>query len=313
MMRHYCTLFDVNYISKGLAMYNSLKRHSSEEFSLHVLAMDEPALKLLNQMALKNVHVMPLPTFEVAMNLAKVKAGRTWQEYCWTAASQMVEYLLPWVSDGVTYLDADLFFFSDPKVMFEELGERSIAIIPHRLIPEKKHLEANGKFNVGWVTIQNTGVGRRCIAEWAAQCRERCSAEIGCGDQKYLDVWPEWYGLECCVIENIGANVAPWNLANWRVTDGPLLEVTHYRSTEREFIVGQGQGPHVDGVPVVFFHAHEFQDEDHLTNYVLRDEDLEHIYAPYIEAWQAANEHIAYHESEIIRLREEMAIQAERA
>jgi hypothetical protein len=272
-------------------MYESLKRHSSEDFTLHVLAMDSKCLAVLHEMNLPNVQILPLPAFELEMNLSEVRSNRTHQEWCWTAASQQMEYLLRWLGDGVTYLDADLFFFADPKVMFDELGERSIAIVPHRLIPSKKHLEVNGKFNMGWVTIQNTETGRKCIARWAAQVRERCSATVGCGDQGYLDEWPSLYGSDCCIIENIGANVAPWNLANWRVTEGPM----------------------VDGVPVVFFHAHEFVDESRLTNYELRLADIGFIYKRYIAAWRAAGNLIAQAETIISDSQRIMELQGERA
>jgi hypothetical protein len=148
---------------------------------------------------------------------------------------------------------------------------RSIAITPHRLIPSKKHLEVNGLYNVGFVHFKNTKAGRTCLNLWAAQCRSRCSAEIGCGDQLYLNAWPELYGPECCVMEHIGVNAGPWSLANWQVTKGPRL----------------------DDVPLICYHAHEFDArENRLTNYELRPEDRELIYAPYFAAYQEAQQKI---------------------
>jgi hypothetical protein len=295
VMRHYCTLFDRAYLAKGLALHDSLMRHSSEEFTLYILAMDSATCAILYQLNLPNVRVLPLHVFERELHLAEVKASRTYPEYCWTAASQLIEYVMRWHGDDVTYLDADLYFFSDPKVMFNELGARSMAIVPHRLIPEKAHLAVNGKFNVGWVTIRNTETGRQCIARWAAQCRERCSSAIGCGDQKYLDEWPDLYGEECGVIQNIGANVAPWNVGNWNVTEGPL----------------------VDGAPVVFYHFHEFAElEDgsiRFCNYRLGVGETALIYKPYCEAYDAAKVLIAYAECSIAHQRSLMELQSERA
>jgi hypothetical protein len=277
-MRHFCTLFDKNYLAKGLAMIESLKRHSSEEFTVHVLALDSETFDVLcAQSELPEIAVISLKIFEEELGLQRVRASRTWTEYCWTLASVLTDCLLESGDmDAITYLDADLFFFSNPKVVFDEIGSRSIGIIPHRLIPSKRHLEANGKFNVGWVTFRNTEVGRECLRRWAQQCRERCSATVGCGDQKYLDEWPDRYGAEVCIVENIGANVAPWNLGNYIVS----------------------HGPRVDGVPVCFYHFHEFTETKdgaiRLTNYELRQRDIKLIYEPYIDAYKAAKERIKH-------------------
>ncbi len=297
-MHHYCTLFDRNYLAKGLVLQESLEKHSSEPFTLHILAMDHETLERLYALQLSNVHLMPLDTFEEAMHLARIREGRTWAEYCWTCGSNLMEYLMGWLDAAVTYLDADLMFFADPQVMFTELGERSIAIVPHRLIPEKKHLAVNGIFNVGWVTIKNTPAGKRCIDTWAKQCRDWCFNRVEgpkFADQKYLDTWPGDYPGEVAVIQNIGANVAPWNVGHWLVTEGP----------------------EVNGVPVCFYHYHEFQELGggalQLTNYRLRAEDSQYLYDPYIDAYDRAKARIRGAECEIEERQRQMELESERA
>ncbi len=273
--RNFCTLYDARYMAKGLAMYESLVKHSSEPFTLHVLCMDDQTERILTELALPNMHVMTLTGFERAMKLGEIRERRTWAEYCWGCASNLMEYMLPWMpDDGITYLDSDILFFSDPKVIFDEVGARSIGITPHRFSPkEELRLGKNGKFNVGIVVARNSETGRKCIARWAAQCREQCSAEVGCGDQQYLDLWPELYGYECCEIENLGVNLGPWSLDHLGVD-----------------VVG--------GIPVVFnqklsvvddlvaYHFHEFVDHKYLTGYALQQVHLDVIYWPYIAALQ---------------------------
>jgi len=276
-MRHYCTLFDSKYLPQGLALYDSLVKHSSERFALWVLAMDAECSTALRQLALPYVRVVDRYWFEQQASFG-IKLGQTHQEYCWACASVFTSYLMTICEDddydtfdAFTYLDADCYFYSNPKVIFDEIADRSIAVIPHRLIPSKKHLEVNGMFNVSLVYFKNTPTGRKCLSTWSLQCRERCSAKVGCGDQKYLDEWPAKYGDELCVIQNIGAGLAPWNFAHYRITEGPKA----------------------DGNDVVFVHYHEYVHGQRLTNYELRDEDVKYIYAPYFAAVSRAQDTIA--------------------
>lgn len=269
-MRHYFTLADKNYVARAVAMIESLKRHSSKRIEVFFLALDEEAYNAMAGLRLEGVTVGRKWNVDLG--------DHTWQEYCWLQASQLCEAQVGRFNDITTYLDADLFFFSDPEIILREVGRRSVGIIPHRFIPSKKYLERNGRFNVGWLSFEGGSfteyiTGEVIAKEWAAQCREWCYArnEDGkFGDQKYLDAWPEKYGDKVCVIQNIGAGTAPWNLANYRLTEGPK----------------------VDGVPVVFYHYHEFAElpdgKYRLTNYALRPEDKEFIYKPYIAAYEAA-------------------------
>lgn len=271
-MRNYCTLFDRNYLTRGLALYESLVKHSSEPFRMHVLAMDGGCQDDLRRLDLTNVQIVSLRMFEMLSGMASVRATRTWQEYCWTCASVFTHGVtanrVP--LEEATYIDADCYFFSDPKQIFDEIGGRSIAIIPHRF--ESPKIATNGKYNVSWVTFRGE-VGRRCLTRWAEQCREWCFYRVEpgrFGDQKYLDEWPELYGDAVAVIENPGAGLAPWNLQQYYLTEGPK----------------------VNGRPVVFYHAHEYQSPEKLTGYRLRPEGKSLIYEPYIQALNRAQRQI---------------------
>lgn len=273
-MRNYCTLFDSQYLPQGLALYESLKRHSSEPFTLYILPMDTECEEILLQMVLPGVVLVH--GFHENPEMQKLRQTRTHQEYCWTCASQLAELLIEEL-DEINYVDADCFFFSDPKVIFDEIGKRSIAVIPHRFIPAKKYLEVNGEFNVSLVHFKKDPRGLTCISEWAQQCRNQCSAKENCGDQKYLNSWVGKYGADLCIIQNIGVGLAPWNLANYFVASRGHASPTIYFDEYFSFMID-----------VVLYHFHEFKSNHdgtyRLTNYDLREEDIEHIYEPYIEA-----------------------------
>ena len=61
-MLYFCTYFDRHYLSRGLALYSSLREHSPP-FELHVLCMDEEArgaLDALGLPALKTIAIADL-------------------------------------------------------------------------------------------------------------------------------------------------------------------------------------------------------------------------------------------------------------
>ncbi|HAR41916.1 MAG TPA: hypothetical protein DCS07_04685 [Bdellovibrionales bacterium] len=137
----------------------------------------------------------------------------------------------------LTYLDADLFFFSSPQHIFTEMGDASIAIIEHRFSLLARHLEKYGRYNVGWLSFRRDTTGIACLTRWRNQCLEWCGDYLGSdrfADQKYLDDWTTVFS-NVRVIRNIGANVAPWNIANYRVASS-------------------NGAVSVSGKPLVFFH-----------------------------------------------------------
>ncbi len=294
-VHNFCTLFDKNYVQKGLALHASLLKHSSNPFVLYILAMDDETAKILEEANLKNVRILPLSVFESAMNMKPVRESRSLVEYFWTAASSLCEYLIrEYPIDQLTYLDSDLFFFQDPQLVFDEIGKRSIAIIPHRLAEQDRNrLEPNGIYNVGWVTFRNDLEGLSCLTGWAALCREWCYARHDrgrFGDQAYLDSWPAEFGDALCIIQNIGACTAPWNLQQYEV------ELHHYKFPQAIDLVSVRIPPgplkpkqaQCAWHPLVFYHFHEYRNESDLTRWPLRHEDKLWIYLPYISALRMA-------------------------
>jgi len=179
------------------------------------MAMDDKTFQILTESKLPGLWVYHLDGFEREMSLAAARRQRTWQEYCWTCASNLLRYLVNSSFDYMTYLDADIMFFSDPESVFLEMDGRSIAITPHRFSTKRQYLLRNGMFNVAWVSVKNDEIGRSCAERWADQCREWCyyrNEDGKFGDQKYLDEWPRLYGNQLHIIENIGVNLAPWNM-----------------------------------------------------------------------------------------------------
>ena len=238
-VREFCTLFDSNYLVKAVAMHRSLLRHCPA-FHLTAFCFDDEAKALLGRLRLPHlttVGLAELEAFDPA--LLSTKPDRTPVEYCWTATPALPRFMLGTRADldEITYLDADLLFFSDPEPLFAEMGSASVLITPHRFPPRYAHEVKNGVYNVQFLTFRRDGRGEHVLGWWHDRCIEWCYYRLEdgkLGDQKYLDDWPKRFeGVH--VLRHRGGGLAPWN-------------ITGHRVAERE------GGLWVDDDPLVFFH-----------------------------------------------------------
>lgn len=239
MRYNFCTLFDMNFASRGLALYRSLERHCKDSFLLTILCIDEETHDTLAKLDLAHARLWMVEDIGDAELLA-LRATRPRREFCWTCPGPLMLSLLRELADGeiVSYLDADLAFFSDPAPIYEEMGTKDILIHAHRYAPKyEAWAETSGIFNVGLVAIRKSPEGLSCLERWRKQCLENCSLAPGyCGDQKYLDEWPSLY-RNLGILEHPGAALAPWNVDNHAI-DSLGGRVT------------------VDSKPLIFFHYH---------------------------------------------------------
>lgn len=219
-IEHYVTLFDANFLPAGLALHASLARHAAP-FRLWILCMDEKVENQLRRLDLPDVDLIPLRGFETPELLA-VKSGRSKGEYCWTATPFTFSAVFarePAVA-RVTYLDADLFFFSDPAPLLEEFeaSGRDVLITDHAYSSEYDLTAKVGRFCVQFIACRNTEGGRKVLGWWQQRCLEWCYArnEDGkYGDQKYLDDWPDRFAQEVHVLERTRETLAPWNVRSF--------------------------------------------------------------------------------------------------
>ena len=75
MMYNYCTLFDSNYLTRGLAMYESLKKNS-DKFHLYIFSFDDRSCKVLKELKLEAATIIQLEEFEDD-ELLNIKKSRT--------------------------------------------------------------------------------------------------------------------------------------------------------------------------------------------------------------------------------------------
>ena len=217
----FCTLFDSYYIAQGLTMIDSLLKVNPNYF-IYVVAMDEDCHHLLKSTVKERVNIINLKEVENKyFELKKTKAQRTKPEYYFTSKGFICHYIIQKEKqiDSITYLDSDLYFFSDPQSIFDELKDASVGITKHNFHWLSLHQKKYGKFNAGWITFKTTLEGMKCLEEWMVDCSNWCFGYLDgqkYGDQKYLDSWKEKY-KSVKIIETKGANLAPWNIKKYSI------------------------------------------------------------------------------------------------
>lgn len=281
-MLTFCTLFDSNYLDKGLVLYESMER-VMEKFKLYILAMDNKCEEILKDMELSHAIVLSLDEFEDE-ELLEIKSKRSRAEYCWTCTASLIDYVFEtYKEEYCTYVDSDLYFYENPQILIEEMDAAgcSVQIVEHGfgngIIARKKEKNA-GKYCVQFNTFKNIGDSLEVLHTWKMQTRNHCSMEVGeMGDQKYLTDWAEKY-KNVHVLRHLGGGVAPWNIVRFGyVSDDDYRIQLMDRKTGEKF-------------PLIFYHFHhlEYQDEKNVninvfkTDVGIEEELVCKIYFPYL-------------------------------
>ncbi len=268
-MRSYVTLFDRNYLYQGVALYQSLEKHSQSAFQLYAICMDDLAFETLQKLDRKNFIPIRYTDFDTPETVA-VRARTTHGQYCWTCQPLSCLYLLERFGlDRITYLEADSLFFADPEILFQELGENSVSLIAHRYSPQFDQTATSGKFCVQFNSFANNDNGRAVLNYWKKECfRYDKSRPTDFPGQTCLDQWESRF-KSVKELQHLGGGVAPWNVQQYSIS----------RSES---------GILVNGVPLVFYHFHaygQYKDGSHeLGGYPLSQNVVNLVYRPYAEA-----------------------------
>ncbi|MCA1322112.1 glycosyl transferase [Bacillus tianshenii] len=209
-LHHICITASKDYVIKVLAMYDSLIRNSSS-FKLWVCCMDNQAFETLKKLNHEHMVLFFVEQME-DQTLSELRKQRKVNEYCWTLKAPLCHHLLTTYNlESILYCDGDIYFFSDPKEIFDEWGSASIYLCPQRDAEwvEKKY----GKYQAGLIGFRNDQIGLESLNWWRKRCEEWCFAtpdENRFGDQKYLDKFPQIYS-NVKISKHLGINAAPWN------------------------------------------------------------------------------------------------------
>lgn len=277
----FCTLFDSYYLDKGLTLYRSLE-HCTDNFKLYIFCFDDKSYQILNDLQLKHAVVTHHSEIEDE-ELLRLKAERSKAEYCWTCTPVIIEYVLKHYGEpDCTYIDADLYFFRDPQVLFDEIDEAkaNIVITEHRFKDNwngRRLLRRSGKYCVEFNYFDQSENAWEALMWWKTKCFEWCYhlyEPERMGDQKYLEKFPRlFHGVY--ELAHLGGGVAPWNLGQYKLSSmengKPVL--TEIKSGIR--------------FPLVFYH---FQNIRYLSENMVNVSSGSHskktkdaIYCPYLK------------------------------
>jgi hypothetical protein len=260
-------------------MYESLKENCAD-FHLYIFAFDDKSLEVLTKLKLEKATVVSLKEFEDP-GLLKVKSTRTLAEYCWTCTSSVILYSInTFKLHHCTYLDSDLFFYSDPQILIDEAKGKSVIITEHRYSPQYNYAVERGKYCVQFVYFKNDERGMKVLNWWRNACIEWCYARMEdgkFGDQKYLDNWlNKFEGVH--ELKHLGGGLAPWNIQQYDL----------YKKNEKVFLKEKHSEKEYSAV---FFHFHYlkfFKNNIVLltAHYDLDKKIKELFYYPYIKKLQ---------------------------
>lgn len=246
----------LNYIPKVRMLFHSLRRHHPD-WKLHLLLADQLPDDL-------DISQEPFDAITPIVDL-QIDDWKGWA-FC-HSITELATAIKPWMLDRllneseegakVIYLDPDTVVFSPLTDILEALDEATVVLTPHQTRPESS-LPAvidneicslkHGIYNLGFIGVSNTEVGRAFARWWAERTYYFCRDDIPNGlftDQRWIDLVPAFFpGVG--IMRSTRHNVATWNI------------------TTRELSKDHGGSYLVDGEPLGFYHFTGFDSGAHL-------------------------------------------------
>lgn len=277
-MMYFCTLFDSNYVSKGIALYLSIRQYTSD-FVLYVMAMDRKCQQILSGIDFENMVVECIDDV-MTKELEEAKQNRSRAEFCWTCGSYFTDFFLhQYQLPDITYLDSDLMFFSSPQVVFDELEKNNASV---GLSPHFTTNSLFGRYCVQYVYFKNDENGRKCLRWWRDECLKWCYSKLEdgkYGDQKYLDYFADRFD-NVYEITNRGVGIAYWNMNEYRL-DGNTVRLKN-NEWPMVFFHYSGFNVAVEGEELVFRHSMYLTSVVKKTFVILYAELMKNVFAKYL-------------------------------
>jgi len=246
MKRYICTYFDINFLPRGMALLDSLEKNS-DQFNLFILALDDEVVRYFKKLNKPNITVVTLEEYSLYFSIDKSKYENE-KEFYFSLTPGVCLYVLKHYDniDILLYLDADVYLFNDLEIVYNEIGDASIALCSHRLPWYIDFMSKNyGIYNVGVNAFRNDKEGNLCLEQWHQDCVTWTKGQKDYplsffSDQIWLDTWPSTY-QNVKILDHVGINTAPWNAMGYKFTkkndsyyvDDTELVIYHFSSLKK--------------------------------------------------------------------------------
>lgn len=287
MICHFATLFDQNYLSRGLCLIESLDRVLNNSYSLYILALDENVVDYFANHKRDNITVLTLSQLEgFYPELSIAKNNRSKVEYYFTLSPILPLYILENFKDcdRITTLDSDIYFYATPAEIFSSYDKDAVLITPHDFSSRLQDLARYGKYNVSFQSFPNTINGLSVLKDWKEKCITWCydyqDEKTGYyADQKYLDDWQQNFDhVKSIDLKTCGR--APWNISDTAIT-----------VSNDSFLIGNK--------PLIYYHFHSLRINDRCVTHGLQGYEIngisigvKKVYSTYILALYKYNKQI---------------------
>jgi hypothetical protein len=204
-------MFDEKYKAEGWLLCRSIQRHIPG-LPIYVLCLDDVVYAEALERAVRPVLLVSLET--KYPELLGIKEERSWPAYTQTCKTFLPSAVLEMHGEGpLVYVDSDMFFWGDPRIIEGELGEASFMVVSR----EDSTRPAQGAFNGGFFACQNDDKAKAFLKWWQAETIKWCEWKPGPDgkftEEGYLNIIQDepdrFPGTKIC--QHPGINLAPWN------------------------------------------------------------------------------------------------------
>jgi hypothetical protein len=214
-MRAFCTIITRSHLSFAKTLFQSIRKFDAEaEFFGLVVDGINPS-EMTEFVALEPDHLSERNLTYSLMNQYQDNPDAL----RWSLKSVLLIHLLNTQKfDQVFFVDPDMYFYSDFRFLYEELGDRSFLLSPHWGCMDPRisslyfqRLMTDGLYNAGFLGATLKGIST--LRWWAESCLRACERDKSRGlhdDQAYLNLFPI-LNPDLGIITHRGCNVAEWN------------------------------------------------------------------------------------------------------
>ncbi|MDC7999267.1 hypothetical protein [Gilvibacter sediminis] len=216
-MNSYCSIITSNYFFYIKALYDSLAQFGTDA-SFHVLVVDEVETSL----SYGNIEVHTLDEIKQCYPkdyelIEKYEVDRA-SNLRWALKPLLLKYLFEQKGKNkALFLDPDLYFYHDPRFLFELLDQKNVILTPHWRSSDPVADPVNfdwlfmgGIYNAGFFGCNSEST--HVLDWWLRACAYKMSKEDGFYvDQVYLNLMPIYFQDDVMQINHKGCNVSNWN------------------------------------------------------------------------------------------------------